>query len=179
NQRVDVGFLVRWGHQVTIVDNGQKAIEAVANERFDLVLMDLQMPDVGGCEAAQQIRQREQQTGTPRVPIVAMTAEAMKGDRERCLAAGMDDYLAKPIGSDDLFLIIQKIITRAEGGLDGSPELSAAEHAAHAAHSGSNGDNAATSQLVDWSYLTRMLGHDRSLIRDSLAILREQCPELL
>ena len=179
NQRVAVGFLERWGHQVTIVDNGQKAIEAVANERFDLVLMDLQMPDVGGCEAAQQIRQREQQTGTPRVPIVAMTAEAMKGDRERCLAAGMDDYLAKPIGSDDLFLIIQKIITRAEGGLDGSPELSAAEHADHAAHSGSNGDNAATSQLVDWSYLTRMLGHDRSLIRDSLAILREQCPELL
>ena len=176
NQRVAVGFLERWGHQVTIVDNGQKAIEAVANQSFDLVLMDLQMPDVGGCEATEQIRQREQQIGTPRVPIVAMTAEAMKGDRERCLEAGMDDYLAKPIGSDGLFRIIQKIIMPTDSGLD---TAAAAEPTNDTAPSGGNGEKSSASQLVDWPYLTRMLGQDRSLIRDSLAILREQCPELL
>jgi len=178
NQRVAIGFLERWGHRVTVVENGQKAIEAVAQQSYDLVLMDLQMPDVGGCEAAQQIRQREQQTGMPRVPIVAMTAEAMKGDRERCLAAGMDDYLAKPIGSEELYRIIKSIFA-AGGGADQPAESSDGFAANRAAHHHSDGHQDSAEQLIDWPYLTRMLGHDRSLIRDSIAILRAQCPELL
>jgi len=177
NQRVAIGFLERWGHHVTVVENGQKAIEAVAHQSYDLVLMDLQMPDVGGCEAAQQIRQLEQHTGKARVPIVAMTAEAMKGDRERCLAAGMDDYLAKPIGSDELYRIIKNIF--AAGGPDVPAETADRRSVDLAAQNNSDGHQTNNQQLIDWPYLTRMLGHDRSLIRDSIAILRAQCPELL
>jgi len=175
NQRVAIGFLERWGHQVTIVDNGQKAIEAVTNQPFDLVLMDLQMPDVGGCEAVQQIRQHEQRTGSPRVPIVAMTAEAMKGDRERCLAAGMDDYLAKPIESDELYRIIRKVTAP-----DGDDAAAPAEPSDVCSTNGAAEPHCeAGTQLIHWGYLARMLGHDQSLIRDALVILRTQCPELL
>ena len=79
-----------------VAGNGREALSALERERFDLVLMDVQMPEMDGFEAAGIIRERERQTGD-HVPIVAMTAHAMKGDRERCLAAGMDDYVAKPI----------------------------------------------------------------------------------
>lgn len=96
NQRVALGLLSKRGHQVRIVGNGQKAVEAVANGAFDLVLMDVQMPEMDGFEATAAIRASEKGTGR-RVRIVAMTAHAMRGDQDRCLAAGMDGYLSKPI----------------------------------------------------------------------------------
>jgi signal transduction histidine kinase/CheY-like chemotaxis protein len=96
NQRVALGLLSKRGHHVTIVGNGQKAVEAVANGAFDLVLMDVQMPEMDGFEATAAIRASESGTGR-RVRIVAMTAHAMKGDQDRCFAAGMDGYLSKPI----------------------------------------------------------------------------------
>jgi two-component system sensor histidine kinase/response regulator len=96
NQRLAVINLESWGHHITIADNGEKAVAAVEREKFDLVLMDIQMPKMSGFEATTTIRQHEQKTGT-RVPIIAMTANAMAGDREKCLEAGMDDYVTKPI----------------------------------------------------------------------------------
>ncbi len=112
NQRLAVGLLERLGHRVTVVDNGQRAVEVVARQPFDLVLMDLQMPQLDGLEATRQIRQME--LGTEQhVPIIAMTAHAMSGDRQRCLAAGMDDYLSKPIRTGEL---IDKL-TRLQGEL--------------------------------------------------------------
>lgn len=95
NQRVARGLLEREGHTVTIVDSGDRAIEAAGETRFDLILMDVQMPDVDGFEATREIRKLE--SDTSRVPIIALTAHAMKGDRERCLEAGMDGYVVKPI----------------------------------------------------------------------------------
>src|SRR5205823_5463908 len=83
------------------------AIRAADRQRFDLILMDVQMPDLDGLEATAEIRARERERGTGHVPIVALTAHAMKGDRERCLAVGMDDYVAKPLDPEDLFAAIE------------------------------------------------------------------------
>ena len=107
NQRVAIGLLNRRGHQVTVVENGREAVDAVAREHFDIVLMDLQMPVMGGLEATKAIRERERGLSRDRVRIVAMTAHAMSGDRERCLAADMDGYLAKPTESRALFAEVE------------------------------------------------------------------------
>ena len=96
NQRVVLRMLQKRGHTVTVAGDGREALDALEREPFDLVLMDVQMPEMGGFEATAAIRAREQQTGR-HTRIVAMTAHAMTGDRERCLAAGMDGYLSKPI----------------------------------------------------------------------------------
>ena len=88
-----------------MVNNGREAIAALQTEKFDLVLMDVQMPEMDGLEATEKIRAGEQHTGT-HIPIIAMTAHALKGDRERCLAAGMDGYIAKPIHVAELFKVI-------------------------------------------------------------------------
>jgi PAS domain S-box-containing protein len=101
NQKMAVALLTKWGHQVTIAANGLEAIERWRDGMFDVILMDLQMPVLDGLEATQRIRRLEQQAGH-RTTIVAMTAQVMKGDRERCLAAGMDDYVAKPIRKAEL-----------------------------------------------------------------------------
>ena len=101
NQQVACGLLARDGHSVTIVDNGAAAVAAAANERFDAIFMDVQMPGMSGFEATAAIRCHEATTGR-HTRIIAMTAHAMHGDRERCLAAGMDDYVAKPIRSEEL-----------------------------------------------------------------------------
>jgi CheY-like chemotaxis protein len=94
---VAVSLLERDGHVVTVVANGRAAVTVAGAAAFDVILMDVQMPEMNGLDATVAIRAREQ-TGK-RVPIVAMTAHAMQGDRERCLASGMDGYLAKPISA--------------------------------------------------------------------------------
>src|SRR5262249_47404396 len=96
DQRVALGVLKRRGHLVTMLNNGREAMAAVEREAFDVVLMDVQMREMGGFEATGIIRERERQTGV-HLRIVAMTAHAMNGDRERCVAAGMDGYLSKPL----------------------------------------------------------------------------------
>ncbi|MEW5724405.1 MAG: response regulator, partial [Thermodesulfobacteriota bacterium] len=96
NQKLAVHFLEKRGHAVVVAGDGREALRALESEGFDLVLMDIQMPFMDGFQATAAIRERENQTGG-HVPIVAMTAQAMKGDRETCLAAGMDEYLSKPI----------------------------------------------------------------------------------
>lgn len=108
NQRLAVRLLEKRGHHVVVVANGTEAVEAVEQQDFDVVLMDVQMPEMGGFEATTKIREVERKTGR-RLPIIAMTAHAMKGDRERCVAAGMDDYVAKPIHPVDLWTALEKV----------------------------------------------------------------------
>jgi len=99
NQKLAVALLNRWGHHVTVANNGQLALVALAQHQFDLVLMDMLMPVMGGLEATRLFRAMEQGS---RTPIIAMTANAMPGDRADCLAAGMDDYISKPIETTEL-----------------------------------------------------------------------------
>ena len=96
NQRLAGRILEKRGHRVVVAVNGREAVTAVEERPFDLVLMDVQMPEMDGLEATAALRRREAVTGG-HIPIVAMTAHAMKGDRERCLGAGMDDYISKPL----------------------------------------------------------------------------------
>ncbi len=106
NQRVAAALLEKRGHRVSLAADGRSAIELFGKERFDMVLMDVQMPGMDGLEATAAIRAVE--SSASHVPIVAMTAHAMSGDRERCLAAGMDDYLSKPVRPDDLYEKVEK-----------------------------------------------------------------------
>ena len=101
NQKLAVGILGNLGHSVTVANNGVEALKQLEHSSFDLVLMDVQMPEMDGLAATRELRRREASTQT-HVTVVAMTAHAMKGDRERCLESGMDDYLCKPIRMKDM-----------------------------------------------------------------------------
>jgi two-component system, sensor histidine kinase and response regulator len=107
NQRVAVRILEKQGYRVVVASNGVEALKAIEEQEFDLVLMDVQMPEMGGFEATANIRQNEH-SGGPHIPIIAMTAHAMTGDRERCLAAGMDDYISKPARASTLIEMVEK-----------------------------------------------------------------------
>src|SRR5206468_2235172 len=117
NQRLAVGLLERHGHRITIANNGRQAVDFAAADNFDCVLMDVQMPELDGLEATRAIRESEKTTGR-HIPIIAMTAHAMKGDRERCLAVGMDEYVAKPVRERQLLTALRAVL-----GDDISPPL--------------------------------------------------------
>ncbi|OAD76364.1 type IA hybrid histidine kinase, partial [Phycomyces blakesleeanus NRRL 1555(-)] len=109
NQKLAVRILEKFGHNVKIVPNGKLAVEAFESQKFDLILMDVQMPIMGGFEATQTIRRIERTSGPNRhIPIIALTAHAMIGDREKCLQAGMDEYVTKPLRFPDLISAIKK-----------------------------------------------------------------------
>jgi PAS domain S-box-containing protein len=114
NQRLASRLLEKRGHRVTVTANGREAVEALSNQTFDLVLMDVQMPEMDGFEATAVIREREKQNGG-HIPIIALTAHAMKGDKDRCLAAGMDGYLAKPILSQALDELLEACLAQRTG----------------------------------------------------------------
>jgi CheY-like chemotaxis protein/HPt (histidine-containing phosphotransfer) domain-containing protein len=109
NQKLAVNLLQKSGYSVDVVDNGKMAVEAMLNQDYTLVLMDVQMPELDGFEATREFRIKD--TSGKKTPIIAMTAHAMKGDRERCLAAGMDDYLSKPLEPREFYQTINKWIS--------------------------------------------------------------------
>ncbi len=127
NQKLALGLLKKGGHEVSVACNGQEAVDAVERGQFDLVLMDVQMPVMDGLEATRLIRQAEQQSGT-HLPILALTARAMQGDRELCLEAGMDGYVAKPIRRADLNQALADVLAASDspaapGARFGGPEV--------------------------------------------------------
>jgi osomolarity two-component system sensor histidine kinase NIK1 len=111
NQKLALELLRREGHTIVVVGDGHQAVEAVRGEAFDLVLMDVQMPILDGLEATEEIRCAEKGTGR-HIPIVAMTASAMNGDQEKCLKAGMDAYLTKPIDIASLRETLMKFASK-------------------------------------------------------------------
>ena len=162
NQKLALGLLGK-DHDVTLVADGQAAVEQVAGAEFDVVLMDIQMPIMDGLEATRAIRARERIT-KGHVPIVAMTAHAMKGDRERCLAAGMDHYISKPIRAARLFEMLTAAYRSAANPLVDEPVVAAA---------GGNG------QVVDWCEALHSVNGNRQLLREIVEAFLDESPRLL
>jgi two-component system, sensor histidine kinase and response regulator len=190
NQRLALGLLEKWGHSVVVAQNGREALAALEVHSFDLVLMDVQMPEMDGLEATAAIRRREAQTGR-HIPIIAMTAHALKGDREQCLAAGMDDYVAKPIRARELYAAIErysdgpaaesKLRTTIEGATAETttqetdrqtPETGARPESIQAAPSHSD-------ISVDWDEALSVVDGDRDLLADVVLAFLEECPALM
>jgi CheY-like chemotaxis protein len=113
NQKLAMRILEKLGHQVTIAVNGREAVSRWETGEFDLILMDIQMPEMDGYEAAGMIRAREKGTGR-HIPIAAMTAFALKGDDDKCLAAGMDAYISKPVKAEDIRITIEQLTRNGE-----------------------------------------------------------------
>jgi signal transduction histidine kinase/CheY-like chemotaxis protein/HPt (histidine-containing phosphotransfer) domain-containing protein len=146
NQRVAMGILHKHGHTVVAVDNGAEALRALGMQKFDLVLMDLQMPEMDGFAATSAIREQEKTTGA-HLPIVAMTARAMKGDRECCLEAGMDGYVAKPVNPKELLSTIESLVPTDDAqdackssGANGAPSENNGSASADGPLTSSNGE---------------------------------------
>jgi CheY-like chemotaxis protein len=121
NQAVATGMLEALGVTVEVAENGEEAIEKVTSAAFDVVLMDCQMPVMDGFEATGFIRDHEQREGKSAVPIIALTANALKGDRENCLAAGMDDYLSKPFTGEELHSVLSQYLKVLPGSASKNP----------------------------------------------------------
>jgi two-component system sensor histidine kinase/response regulator len=163
NQELVLHLLERRGHSVIVAEDGQQAITAIEKHKFDLVLMDVQMPQMGGLEATQTIREKEESTGT-HVPILAMTAHAMQGDRERCLAAGMDGYLAKPIDPKTFLASVESAASVANGK---APEM----------HGG--GEVSKSGGAFDASALLERFDGNRKLLRAIAKTFQEDCPKMM
>jgi len=160
NQKLASRLLEKRNHSVTAVLNGREALAALERNNFDLVLMDMQMPEMDGFEATRRLREQEQSTGKHQ-PVIAMTALAMNGDRERCMAVGMDAYLSKPIRPQELDEILDSFLVSKE---DSSPE---AENGL-----GLNGS-------VEVMELLDRLDDDRTLLAELVEIFRREYPNNL
>jgi CheY-like chemotaxis protein len=163
NQRLAVRLLEKDGHTVKVVACGHEAVAAVAKEKFDVVLMDVQMPEMDGLTAASCIRAKERAEGG-HVPIVAMTAHAMKGDRERCLAAGMDDYVPKPIQARDLRAAIER--QRQSENCDAG--------AIDKVRAGADRPDAG----LDLRQALAFVGGDETLLQEVIQLFLKECPRL-
>ena len=169
NQRVAVSLLERQGHSVTVAGNGRQAVDAVFSERFDIVLMDVQMPEMGGFEATAVIRARENQRGTAaRLPIIAMTSHAMIGDRERCIAAGMDEYVSKPVDPARLFEMLSRF------GAGAGAAATAATATVDADASVDAGE-----PVLDDELFARNVDGDAQLRAELVALFLGECPRLM
>jgi signal transduction histidine kinase/CheY-like chemotaxis protein/HPt (histidine-containing phosphotransfer) domain-containing protein len=182
NQRLTVLFLEKQGYTVTVAANGKAALEALerpagsAAGPFDLVLMDVQMPEMDGLEATRILRRREEGTGR-RLPVIALTAHAMKGDRERCLAAGMDAYVGKPIREKDLRKAIAALIPAANGEAP-PPAHPKAKPSSNAAPPGEPPGKAEETVLDRHALLDRV-GGDARMLAQVVGLFRGECPRVL
>jgi CheY-like chemotaxis protein len=159
NQKLALGLLKKHGHEVVVANNGREAVELAGANPFDLILMDVQMPELDGFEATRAIRLAEQATDT-HVPIIALTAHAMQGDRERCLDVGMDSYISKPVRARDLYDTIAD--TMADYGRpDPGPQAL--------------DDSAA----IDWGEVLAAVQGNRTLLKELAVIFLEEYPGLL
>jgi PAS domain S-box-containing protein len=182
NQRVATVMLEKWGHRVSIAANGRQAIAMFKRQPFDLVLMDVQMPEMDGLEATRAIRDHERGRGN-HTPIIALTAHAMKGDRDRCLAVGMDAYVTKPIRSKELARVIHEMIenhsqpstaaVRGAAEPDAESELPSPSSAISV--SGANGH---WSPHIDLRQALESVDGNRPLLVELIGIFGEECPKL-
>lgn len=161
NQQVASRLLESRGHTVVLVNNGAEALAALERSKFDLVLMDVQMPVMDGFDATAAIRGKEQATGR-HIPIIAMTAHAMKGDRERCLAAGMDGYISKPIHANALYQAVEEIPINSE------PAVAAAAGVATEAR-----------KILDWESALHRVGGRNDLLKEIVRLFFKESDKLM
>ena len=161
NQKVALNILKRFGYNVDAVSNGKEAVKALGMIPYDIVLMDCQMPEMDGYEATGEIRTPESKVLDHRVPIIAMTANAMKGDREKCLEAGMDDYLCKPVNPQELNDILEKWIAKQDSSL---------------LYEATNSDREPVQNIFDKASLLDRLMGDEELANEILAGFLEDVP---
>ncbi len=205
NQKLAVGILSREGHTVTVASNGEEAVQRYSEQAFDIILMDIQMPLMDGMEAARTIRRNEASSGQ-HIPIVAMTAHAMPGDRDACLSAGMDDYVPKPIRVQQLHQALSRFFSAAAPGSEFVFEEQPQSQSVEVPIKGSETDtsietptvcvssaetetgdftNHSTSKpdefarTLDWNAALDVVGGDQSLLADVVAGLVEEIPALL
>jgi two-component system, sensor histidine kinase and response regulator len=180
NQRVARGMLEDLNHSVTIAANGREAVETFAPGDFDLVFMDIQMPEMDGYQATKRIRE-EQQRRKIRTPIVAMTAHAMSGDREKCLAADMDDYISKPISREQLFAVIERNSIGAS--LAPESEKDPVDHtpAPEIVHAPVLAPTAGSPEplTLDVAFVLERFGGDKSLLRETAGMFSAEASILL
>jgi CheY-like chemotaxis protein/HPt (histidine-containing phosphotransfer) domain-containing protein len=162
NQKLAVRLLEKLGHRVHLVENGREAVDAVKARRFDVLLLDVQMPVMGGLAACATIRDWEKAAGGRRLPIIAMTAHAMQGDRERCLEAGMEGYVSKPIDLAALTATLDAVVPAAAHA-PAEPKRTASE--------------AATEVTLDLNLALERLDNDRELLCDVIGIFMTECPK--
>jgi CheY-like chemotaxis protein len=186
NQTVARRLLEKQGHSVTVVGDGHEALEALESAAFDVVLMDIQMPELDGLAATVEIRRREGATGK-HTPIIAMTANAMKGDRERCLEAGMDGYVSKPIRSRELYAAITEVLsTRAAADTSTTTPIRAdAPHVPRSTLAGSGKEASrklndrvepddAEARVVNWTLALEQAAGDPGIVREMIDVYFEE-----
>lgn len=196
NQKLAVGLLSKYGHTVLIANNGQEAVDALLNETFDVVLMDVQMPVLDGLEATRAIRENEKESGK-KTPIIAMTAHAMKGDREDCIDAGMDEYVTKPIRSATLMEALAKTIPDkltqpsddtpapepqpaepASSQSDSSGVNNSAGNSGHSTPENADANLDPSKPCIDWDLLHDTFGKGNALVADLFRAFEMESVEL-
>jgi CheY-like chemotaxis protein/HPt (histidine-containing phosphotransfer) domain-containing protein len=160
NQQLIEHLLRRWGHDVRVAADGREALVALREAHYDLMVLDEHMPETDGFEVIAQLRRRERATGG-HLPVIALTARSMKGDRERCLAAGMDDYLAKPFHADEFAAAIARVTARGDQTGPVGPPV------------------AASGEFLDKSTLLKVCGGDAVLLHKLCETFQMSVPDAL
>lgn len=176
NQKVAMGLLKKFGHEIIVAGDGREAFDKYQTEDYDVVLMDVQMPEMDGLEATMAIRDFEKKTGR-HTPIIALTAQVMEGDREKCLEAGMDEYVAKPIRAKELEDAIQRMTTAFPVSSSGHPQRKTTVAGMGESDIAKNG--AVVVPLIDWPAVLRSVGDDRRLLIDVINLLDVEAPKLM
>jgi len=171
NLKLMTRILTKAGHQITGVEDGRAALNAIVSGSYDIALMDIQMPVLDGLEAMKAVRNHESETNRPRLPVIAVTAHAMKGDRERCLAAGFDGYVTKPIAIGDLFAEIERllILFPVEARISSPPSPPVTQQS----------NQRQPRSEIDTALALARTGGDLDLARELATMLLEEAPRLL
>lgn len=177
NQQVAIGFLRERGHDVVVANNGREVLAALEEGAFDLILMDVQMPEMDGLEATKAIRERERETGL-HIPIIAVTASAMKRDQEHCIEAGMDSYVSKPVYADELYRAVEGIVGSRRRKVPGGEvqSLSSSEADEQATLSPDQNDDAT---VLDWDTAVNRMQGDEEQLKELARLFLDVCPKTL
>ncbi len=178
NQQVAIGLLQLHGHNIVVANNGREAIDAIEEQEFDIVLMDVQMPEMDGCEATMMIREKETESGL-HIPIIAMTAGALKKDRDRCFEAGMDGYISKPIDPKQLYATLEQFAPKDPTSRLSNSELLNAEGTKRRTIDVTDSTACDTSEILDWNEASNRIAGGDGGVKEMAQLLVNLCPEMM